>query len=65
LQPRLPSFAGPITLAAALLAVSIFSTPFWHNFYVIRATSADVEMKVGMFGVCNRLRVSEIELDVA
>lgn len=58
-QPRLPSFAGPIALAAGLLTVTIFSTPIWTtNFYLIRANSADVELKLGLWGACTRLRVS-------
>ncbi|KAK4057115.1 hypothetical protein OIO90_002015 [Microbotryomycetes sp. JL221] len=55
-SPRVPSFYGPIVLSAALLLVSIFTEPFWQNFYLIKADSANVTMKMGHWGLCNRMR---------
>ncbi|ORY88969.1 SUR7/PalI family-domain-containing protein [Leucosporidium creatinivorum] len=55
-SPRVPSFAGPCALAAALLCVCLFSEPFWQNFYLVKADSLNVTMKAGAWGVCNRLR---------
>ncbi|SCV71481.1 BQ2448_3069 [Microbotryum intermedium] len=57
-SPRVPSFAGPIALAAGLLSVICFSEPFWQNFYILRCDTLNVTMKAGAWGVCTKLRNS-------
>ncbi|GAA5850373.1 hypothetical protein JCM3766R1_004325 [Sporobolomyces carnicolor] len=55
-SPRVPSFSGPMALAAALMLVSIFSEPFWQNFYVLEGKALNTTIKVGAWGACTRFR---------
>lgn len=57
-----PLPTGPVTLAAALLCVALFSEPFWQNFFLLKADSLNVTMKAGAWGVCTRLRVRSLSL---
>ncbi|GAA5856665.1 hypothetical protein JCM8547_005920 [Rhodosporidiobolus lusitaniae] len=55
-SPRVPSFAGPMALAAALLLVSVFSEPYWQNFYIVEAKALNTTMKLGAWGLCTKYR---------
>ncbi|GAA6061212.1 hypothetical protein JCM10212_001533 [Sporobolomyces blumeae] len=55
-SPRVPSFSGPFALAAALLIVSLFSEPFWQNFYILEGKAANTTMKLGAWGACTKIR---------
>ncbi|GAA6005116.1 uncharacterized protein JCM10292_005574 [Rhodotorula paludigena] len=55
-SPRVPSFSGPMALAAVLLLVSVFSEPFWQNFYIIQGKADNTTLKLGAWGACTRLR---------
>ncbi|GAA6004051.1 hypothetical protein JCM10207_006533 [Rhodosporidiobolus poonsookiae] len=55
-SPRVPSFSGPMALAAALLLVSVFSEPYWQNFYIVQAKAANSTLKLGAWGACTRYR---------
>ncbi|GAA5920359.1 hypothetical protein JCM1841_005584 [Sporobolomyces salmonicolor] len=55
-SPRVPSFSGPFALAAALLLVSVFSEPYWQNFYILEGKSLNTTMKIGAWGACSRPR---------
>ncbi|KDE09534.1 hypothetical protein MVLG_00432 [Microbotryum lychnidis-dioicae p1A1 Lamole] len=57
-SPRVPSFAGPIALAAGLLSVICFSEPIWQNFFILKCDTQNVTMKAGAWGVCTKLRNS-------
>lgn len=45
-----------MVLGAALMLVSIFSEPFWQNFYTIEGKALNTSLKVGAWGACTRYR---------
>ncbi|BGP18646.1 hypothetical protein JCM10213_002891 [Rhodosporidiobolus nylandii] len=55
-SPRVPSFSGPVALAAALMLVSIFSEPYWQNFYIVEGKAANTTVKIGAWGACTKFR---------
>ncbi|GAA6029102.1 hypothetical protein JCM8097_001596 [Rhodosporidiobolus ruineniae] len=55
-SPRVPSFSGPMALAAALLLVSTFSEPYWQNFYIVQGKALNTTVKLGAWGVCTKYR---------
>ncbi|BGP42288.1 hypothetical protein JCM10450v2_006381 [Rhodotorula kratochvilovae] len=55
-SPRVPSFSGPMALATALLVVSIFSEPYWQNFYIIEGKALNTTIKLGAWGACTKFR---------
>ncbi|GAA5857127.1 hypothetical protein JCM9279_006018 [Rhodotorula babjevae] len=55
-SPRVPSFSGPMALATALLVVSIFSEPYWQNFYIIQGKALNTTIKLGAWGACTKYR---------
>lgn len=52
---RSPAFFGPVTLSAALLTVSLFSTPIWSQFGWLEARAANTTLLVGAYGACIKL----------
>ncbi|BGO93772.1 hypothetical protein NBRC10512_004561 [Rhodotorula toruloides] len=55
-SPRVPSFWGPMLLAAALLLVSNFSEPYWQNFYIVQGKALNTTIKLGAWGACTSYR---------
>ncbi|GAA5969543.1 hypothetical protein JCM11641_008151 [Rhodosporidiobolus odoratus] len=55
-SPRVPSFSGPIALAAALMLVSTFSEPYWQNFYIVQGKALNSSVKIGAWGACTRYK---------
>ncbi|GAA5915650.1 hypothetical protein JCM6882_002374 [Rhodosporidiobolus microsporus] len=53
-SPRVPSFAGPMALSACLLLVSVFSEPYWQNFYIAQGKADNSTIKLGAWGACTR-----------
>ncbi|KAK9900678.1 hypothetical protein P389DRAFT_166131 [Cystobasidium minutum MCA 4210] len=52
---RSPAFYGPVTLAAALTTVSLFSTPVWSQFGLLEAKALNTTLLVGGYGACIKI----------